>query len=251
MSELNRIVQTDRGLDPLYEVETIMTADTRVLADYHQEIEQVYERTKQRGLASLEIDGCLRIVGISREKAIDQGRRIAAHQLLHMADRQRPCAFLSQGSSTDRSEEIAALSRVPYFVDLVDCNLNVPIADPIFAWSNRQMVFDLVMGRVRVFVQFDIEAFFLFAQHHGVKLRWIKGQEAEVVRKFSMRFPGTEDAWGILAELSGGERATLLAGFIARPYLNCTTPKEMVAMIKEWPKQLGKTDPEKILESPI
>jgi len=84
------------------------------------------------------------------------------------------------------------LNAVPYFVDIVNYNLNVPMADPIFSLSNSDMVFDLVMGRVSIFVQCDVEAFFRFAEANKVKVRWIKGKEAESVKKFSKRWPGTE-----------------------------------------------------------
>ena len=112
------------------------------------------------------------------------------------------------------------------------------------------MVFDLVMGRVRIFVQFDVEAFFRFAEGHKVKVRWIDGKEAESVKKFSKRWPGT-DAWGILAELANGNRMTLLSGFIIRPYANFTTPHQLLEMIQDWPEQMAKTDPSGDLESPI
>jgi len=142
------------------------------------------------------------------------------------------------------------LNAVPYFVDIVNYNLNVPMADPIFSLSNSDMVFDLVMGRVSIFVQCDVEAFFRFAEANKVKVRWIKGKEAESVKKFSKRWPGT-DAWGILAELANGNRMTLLSGFIIRPYANFTTPHQLLEMIQDWPEQLAKTDPSGNLESPI
>lgn len=251
VEELERIVETDRGLDPLNEVETVMTPDTLTLDDYHNEIENTYVRAMQKGTAALEISGCLRIVGIAQEKVKGRAKVAAAHQLFHMANRERPCAFSSKGRTTDQFEEGKMLKTVPYFVDIVDYNLNVPIADPIFAWPNRRMIFDLVMGRVQIFVQFDFEAFFRFANSHDIKIRWIKGKEAEKVKKFSMRLPGTDDAWGILAELANGDRATLLSGFLSRPYTNFATPRQMIEMIKDWPEQLAKTDPNKRFESPI
>ncbi len=251
VSELDRIVATDRGIDPLNEVETLMTPDILTLDNYCNEIEKVYERAKQKGTAALELSGCLRIFAITECKAKGRAGEAAAHQFFHMANRDRQCAFSSEGSTVGYSEETGMLKTVPYFVDIVDYNLNVPIADPIFVWPNRRMVFDLVMGRVRIFVQFDCEAFFRFANEHEIKIRWIKGKEAEEVKKFSMRLPGTDDAWGILAELPNGDRATLLAGFLARPFANCTTPRQMIEMITDMRDQLVKTDPNKKFESPI
>ena len=250
MKELVRIVETDRGLDPLYETEALMSRDTLTLADYHSELERVYKRAKEKGTAAIEINGCLRIFGISKEKFKDRHRRAAAHQFFHMANRGRRCALSTDSNPDERREEIRMLNTIPYFVDIVDYNLNVPMADPIFSLSNSEMVFDLVMGRVRIFVQFDVEAFFRFAEANKIKVRWIKGKEAESVKKFSKRWPGT-DAWGILAELANGNRMTLLSGFIIRPYTNFTTPRQLLEMIQDWPGQIAKTDPSGNLESPI
>jgi hypothetical protein len=250
MDELKRIVETDRGMDPQIETETIMTPDTLSLDSYEREIEQVYKRSKEKGTAALEISGCLRILGIRHDVAKGQGRNMAAHQFFHIANRKAPCAFSGEGTEEARHEEYHNMKAVPYFVNLTDYSLNVSIADPIFVWRDRNMVFDLVMGRVLIFVQFDFEAFFRVAQDHGIKIRWITGKEADEIKKFSMRVPGT-DAWGVLAELPGGERITLLPGFLGRPFTNCVPPKQLIQMIKDWPEQLAKSDPDKTLESPI
>jgi hypothetical protein len=251
MVELERIVETDKGLDPLYKVETLMTADTLILDNYCQELEKVYVRTKEQGVAARQLNGCLRIFGITREMAKGRGQSAAAHQFFHMANQGRSSALSKSSSVTDQNNETRMLESVPHFVNIVDYNLNVPIADPIFALPNTQMVFDLVIGRVEIFVQFDFEAFFKFARSHGIEIRWIKGKEAGEVKQFSMRIPGTDDCWGILAELPSGERETLLAAFLGRPFSNFTTPLQLVKMIKDWPQQLAKADPNKKLESPI
>jgi hypothetical protein len=250
MGELERIVETDRGLEPLSEVETLMTPDIVSLDDYCNQLEKVYKRAKQKGSAAMEISGCLRIVAISKNKTKGPGTSTAAHQFFHMANPERSCALSSEGAAATE-EEARLVRNVPYFVDVVDYNLNVPIADPIFARPNTEMVFDLVMGRVQMFVQHDYEAFFRFAQSQGIKIRWIKGKEADEIKKFSMRLPATDDAWGVLAELPDGQRMTLLAGFLARPYSNFVTPQQMIQLIKDWPQQDAKTDPDKKLESPI
>jgi hypothetical protein len=251
MQELDRIVATDRGLDPLNDIETLMTPDTLILDNYYNEIEKVYERTRQKATAALEVNGCLRIVGISQDKGKGRAGPMAAHLLFHMANPKRSCAFVGEGDATRQNEEATMLKAVPYFVDIVDYNLRVPIADPIFAWAKSEMGFDLVIGRIRIFVQFDYEAFFRYAEKQNIKINWIKGKEAETLRKMSMRIPGTKDAWGVVAELQSGDRMTLLAGFLARPYANLATPHQMIEMIKDWPTQTAKTDPEKQFESPV
>ena len=160
MRELTRIVETDRGIDPMHEVEIYMTPDPVELEDYCCEIEKVYELAKQKGAGAADVDSCLRVFGVAGEKAKGHSRGSAAHQFFHMANTGHSCALMRNQRLAEKDEEIKALKSVPYFVDLVDYNLMVPTAEPIFPWPNTEMVLDLVMGRIRVFVQFDVEAFF-------------------------------------------------------------------------------------------
>jgi hypothetical protein len=231
IGELKRIVETDRGLDPMDEVETLMTPDTMTLGNYYDEIEQTHERAKKNGMAAIVISGCLRIFGITEEIAKGQARAAARYQLRRL------------------STAGGKIEAAPYFVDIVDYILNVPIAEPIFVWPNRDLVFDLVMSRVHIFVQFDLEAFLRYAQKQDIKMRFVQGKEAEDAKKHSMRLPGTDDAWGIHAELPSGDCQTLLSGFLCRPYSNLVTPHQLIEMIKRMPEQLAKADPEGKLES--
>jgi hypothetical protein len=241
MRELTRIVETDRGIDPMHEVETYMTPDPAELEDYCGEIEKVYELAKQKGAGAADVDSCLRVLGVAREKAKGHSWGSAGHQFFHMANPGRSWAFVGNQSLAEQDEEIKALKSVPYFVDLVDYNLMVPIADPIFTWPNTEMVLDLVMGRIRLFVQFDVEAFFRVAAKDKIKMRWVVGKEAEKIKKMSMRFPGSPDAWGIHAELPEGDTQTLLAGFLSRPFTNFARPRQLIDLIKRWPAQIAKT----------
>jgi hypothetical protein len=230
MNELERIATTDQGLDPSTGVETFMTSDVVALDNYYIELKKVYDKTKQQGTAGLEISECLRIFGITREEAGGRARGIAAHQFFHMAHRDRSCG-LASSNATAKSEELKLLNEVPYFVDIAAYNLNVSIADPIFSWPERQLIFDLIMSRISIFVQFDFEAFFRFAKKNDVTIGWIKGKDAEPIKKFSRCVPGTEDSWGILVQLDNGERMTFLAGFLSRVYANFTTPRQLIKLI--------------------
>jgi hypothetical protein len=241
MRELTRIVETDRGIDPMHEVETYMTPDSVELEDYYGEIEKVYELAKKKGAGAADVDSCVRVFGVAREKAQGHWWGCAQHQFFHMANPGRSCAFVGNRSPAERDEEIRALKSVPYFVDLVGYNLMVPIAEPVFTWPNNDMVLDLVMGRIRLFVQFDVEAFFRLAEKDKIKMRWIAGKEAEKIKKMSMRLPGSPDAWGIHVELPDGDIQELLAGFISRPFTNFARPRQLIDLVKRWPAQIAKS----------
>lgn len=241
MRELTRIVETDRGIDPLCDVEIHMTPDSVELQDYCGEIERAYELARQKGAGAADVDSCLRIFAVAQDKAKGHPRGSAKHQFFHMANPGRSCALVGDRSPADRDEEIRMVESVAYFEDLVGYNLMVPIADPIFIWPNQEMVLDLVMGRVRLFVQFDVEAFFRVAAKDKIKMRWITGKEAESIKKMSMRLPWPPYAWGIHVELPDGDTQTLLAGFISRPFANLATPRQLIDLIKRWPAQIAKT----------
>jgi hypothetical protein len=243
MHELDRIVDTDQGLDPLRNVEIHMTPDSVEVQNYCAHVERGYELAKQKGVGALDVDRCLRIFAISTERAKGNLWGSARHVFFHMAHPERSCALKMEQNSGQRDEEVRMLNSVPYFVDLVAYNMNVPIADPIFImFGNEEMILDLVMGRIKMFVQFDVESFFDLANNEQIKMRWISGKEAEKIKHLSTHYPGTSDYWGVHAEMPDGSTQELLSGFLCRPYANFASPRQLIALIKRSPDQLAKKE---------
>lgn len=240
MRELKRFVETDRGIVPALQVEAYITPDSAVLEDFSDVIAKVYELAKEKGIGAGIVDGCVRLLGFATDRVTPPHSARARHQFFHMANPGAACAFMGTENLAEREGETQALKSVPYFVDLADYNMVVPVAAPIFNWEDKRMVLDLVMGRIKIFIQFDLEAFFQLAARENIKMRWIAGKEADAIKKLSMRFPGTADAWGIHAEPPDGPVQMLLAGFICRPFAYFTAPHELLRMVKRTPEQLAK-----------
>jgi hypothetical protein len=83
-----------------------------------------------------------------------------------------------------------------------------------------------------VYAQFDLDAFFELAKSQGIELSWITGKKAEAFKQFSVRIPGSPNAWGIRAVLPDGSEQTLLSGFVARVLHEETTPKHLLTLIR-------------------
>jgi hypothetical protein len=239
VSELERIIETDRGLDPVNQVETFMTPDVVALENYYVQLKRVHEDALKNGIAAMESSGCLRVLAFTSEKARGKPSAVAAHVFFHLANPGRACAF-EGGSAECQLEERTQVGSVPYFVDIADYNLNVPIADPIFSWPDRDMVMDLVTGRVYIFVQLDMLAFLNFARSRGIQIDLLQGKRAKESKGESMRWPGSADVWGMEVKFEGQTRVSLLSGFFARVFANLATPLQLVTMIEETPEKVLK-----------
>jgi hypothetical protein len=119
-------------------------------------------------------------------------------------------------------------------------NLTTAQAEPLFVWKNREMVLDLLFGRVRLFAQFDIEEFFKFAERKlGVKCTWVTGRENYELAKYSQVIPGSPGSRGVNVEFPDGRKECLLSGFFARAMLQFATPDDLIAMMQDVPTLVG------------
>jgi hypothetical protein len=174
------------------------------------------------------------LLAFTSDRARGRPSAVAAHVFFHLANPGTACGF-DGGNPETQLEERMKIGSVPYFVDIADYNLNVPIADPIFAWPDRDMVMDLVTGRVCTFVQFDLMAFLNLARSRGIQIDLLQGKRAKDSYGDSMRWPGSADIWGMEVKFDGDTRVSLLSGFFARVFQNLTTPLQLVKMIQEMP----------------
>lgn len=74
---------------------------------------------------------------------------------------------------------------------------------------------DLLTGRIKVFAQFDAEAFMQrAAARFGIKMKWLTGRRAEMLRKTggTQWIPGSPNAAAISVELPDGTCCELLSG---------------------------------------
>ncbi len=238
LREFQKIVETDHGIDPQYKVEVNMTPDLVKVDGYGEAVRATCDGAHVKGVSVAIVNGCLRLVGITREKMPNTDIGLLRHLFFHLA---HPGEICKLGNRKERSDELAALSSVPPFVDLVQQNTLGQWGLPIFVWEmNPERIIDLATGQIRLFAQFDMEAFFKVAEAEGIKMTWIVGKEAEKLKKFSARIPGSPNAWGVRAELPDGNVQELLSGFFARAIVDLTSPGELLKLVKRFPEQDSK-----------
>ena len=128
------------------------------------------------------------------------------------------------------------------FVDLVAHSMQAQWGTPVYLWVKPEQTPELVVGDIRIFAQFDAASFFSLAAEEGIKLTWVTGKRADKLKKekLSRWIPGSPNAWGVQATLPDGSKQTLLAGFIARVIADLTTPRQLIASIKQHPEQMRK-----------
>ena len=237
MTEVHKILQTDRGIDPLLKREIRITPDSVELDDCHEAVHRVWDKARKNGIGVAVVDGCLRFVATSAANMKILGHMGVAHLFYHLANPDKVCSLPDPQQSEN---EVEALKSVPLFVDLIEHNMKGQLGCPLFVWKEEQAVLDLLAGRIRIFIQFDLERFFLLAEAENIKMTWVRGKDADELKGISRRIPGSPDAWGIRAELPDGSIQTLLLGFVGRAIVDLTPPRELLRLVKRYPEQVAK-----------
>jgi hypothetical protein len=96
---------------------------------------------------------------------------------------------------------------------------------------------DLLMGRIRLFALIDFEVFFKVAAASGIKMSWLVGKEAEMIKKLSLRIPGSPNAWGVKVEFPDGTSRNFLLGFVGRVIADLTRPRQLIELLMKSPPE--------------
>jgi hypothetical protein len=180
LRELERLRATDTAEDPLYQVEMHVTPDTVRMASYVEVLGRAVKLAAETGIAGQSLDGCLHIVALAERMWVPGGSGALAHAFFHAARPSAPCLI---GDRERRAEELAELQRIEPIIDIVRYSMKVQWGMPVFLWplgfeAVSEHIADMVLGRVRIFGYFDIEAFFRLAAERGIELSWITGRDA-------------------------------------------------------------------------
>lgn len=230
------IIETDAGIDPKLMQPMRMLPKPVETEGYFEAIREMCAICREIGSSSAELGGCLRMLAMTEKERKHQTVGSACHVFYHLANKGAECELKEGGNA---EAELAAIDRSLMFADLVEHNMESGWGMPIFLWEvPDQDRMDLVMGRITILVQFDIEAFFKLAESSGLKLSWITGADSERLREMSHIIPGSPNSRGAKVEFPGGLTHTLMSGFFARAVSDLTPPAQLVRMISELPNQL-------------
>jgi hypothetical protein len=239
--EFRRIIETDHGLSPQYQMPIYVTPEREHIGSYIDAILQVCIQAKQNGLATTTVDECLRLLAAKpghrmwRDGDVDFGAIV--HCFYHIGEQVKDCALDDPAKVED---ELRVLREIPPVVDLVLHNMHDGLGMPIFLLPEFQIVNDLITGRLRLFAQFDFRRFFEQARGQGIELSWASRKETEDFKKVSGIIPGSPGSYGVRATIPGEAEQILLGGFFRRAIGDFTPPRELLKMIKTGSRQLKK-----------
>jgi hypothetical protein len=236
--QFEKIIETDHGIDYGTKQEIVLSHDVAIVEDYGEDLYGLIEESAREGHASKTIDGCLHVI------AVKSGKNVRPRTLIPMFYwLAHPSSFDVQLSSEEITKLWEAFAKEAPIVDLVDLSMRMPRGRPIFYWGKvphpRQV--DLVMGHIRLFAYFDIQAFLECVRSAGIKSSWITGKISPELRNLSMRIPGSPNAYAVRMEYPSGNVQSLMAGFFSRVFLYQTKPSSLLKLIGHSEEQMEKS----------
>ncbi len=204
---------------------------------YLPKLPELVADAKTRGIGVHGIDGCLWLVALSEKGLAEIGElEKLPHLLFHLKHPKLKC----------RIEEIPSLKRESPLVNLAVHNMQYVMSRSPLIWYPKDLVLDVVMGRISIFAQFDLDAFFRIAAKIGLELKLITGKEAEEGKQAKLSGPMLENpkAYGVKAKFSNGRIFKLRSSFFQSIYTGLVPPREIlrvIAALDEAQKNVGKS----------
>jgi hypothetical protein len=231
---LKQVLETDHGLVSGTRAEMWVTPDMAYTENYLAALWTATDRAKANGVSAIEIDHCFALLAIRGDVFHKTGNSGIRHLFYHMRNPQVVCGFETNTDPENRSTEVRSIESQPTFIDLVEQNLRGQWGVPLTN-APREYALDLIMGRIRVFVQFDLQRFCDLAAASEVRLAPVTRRDLEEARaKLGLpMFPiiCTPGVFGLKAEFPDAE-ITQLSGFFGRIVLDFLRPMELVRFLQ-------------------
>jgi len=179
---------------------------------------------KKRGVCVHRIDGCLWLMAVSESGLAEIGEpEQLPHYLFHLKNPELKC----------QREEIPLLKREAPLVNLVVHNMQYVMSRSPLIWYPKDLVLDVVMGRIMIFAQFDLDSFFKICAEVGVRLQLITGREAEDGKQSKVSGPMLENskAYGVKVKFSNGREFKLRSSLFRSIYSDFIPPGQILRVI--------------------
>ena len=194
------------------------------MATYLTLLPDLVADARKDGISIFGVDGCLFLVGVS-EKGMEMLGDVKQlpHWIYHLKHPDIEC----------KSEEIESLKKEYPLVNLVAHNMNYVMSRSPLIWYPKDLVLDVVMGRILVYAQFDLDVFFQMAADANIQISLITGKEAEEGRRRKLP-PMLENpkAYGVKAIFSNGRELKLTSSLFRSVYSQLVGPAEILNFIK-------------------
>lgn len=230
LEEVDKILKTDSGTDLVLNRQIVLTREVFEAEDYVAALHHVISVARTTGVGVASVDGCLRLAAIQATALNPKAPMFGvAHLFYHWRRSITECAL---PDSAGLQSEIDAVASDLQFVDLLAHSMHVRWSYPVFVWMlEPEELFDVLMGRVRVFAQFDIHDFIGRIEALGFRTTWITGKQAEGLKQLSGHIPGSPDARALRVE-SGEVRIDYLVGFFGRIFTELMRPADLLRMLR-------------------
>jgi putative transposase len=229
LQEVDKILTKDTGIDLVTKREIFLSREVFQAEDYVRALHHVIKAARQKGIGLSAVDSCLRIAAI---RADELGRNTTitgvAHLFYHWDNPAAACALPDKKGFI---AEVETASSRP-FVDLLAHSMIVRWSYPAFIWMlEPEELFDVVMGRVMIFAQFDIQEFVGRIGALGFKTSWVTGKQSADMKPFRGPIPGSPNAWALRVE-AGDLRMDYLVGFFGRLFTELMTPGDLLRLVR-------------------
>jgi hypothetical protein len=229
LQEVDKILTADTGIDLVTNREIFLTREVFEAQDYVRALHHIIKSAREKGAGVSAVDGCLRLAAV-RADGRSQNVMITdvAHLFYHWNTLGARCALPDKAGFL---AELRGAASHP-FVDLVAHSMTVRWSYPAFIWMLKpEELFDVVMGRVMIFAQFDIQDFIGRIEALGFKTSWVTGKQSAEMKPLGGPIPGSPNAWALRVE-AGDFKMDYLVGFFGRLFTELMTPGDLLRMVR-------------------
>jgi len=189
---------------------------------YLHKLPELVADVKVRGVAVHGVDNCLWLLSVSEKWLADfGGAEKLPHLLFHLKNPTLKCQI----------GEIKTLNREPPLINLAAHNMNHLVSRSPLIWYPKDLVLDVIMGRIIIFAQFDLDAFFKIAKDAGFELTLITGKEVENYMRSSSPMLENPRAYGVKVKFPNGKALSFRPSVFRSVYSHLVQPSEILRLI--------------------
>jgi hypothetical protein len=233
-AEIENFRLRDRGIDPKTGETITLNPKEVTVIDYFETLRDACSSVKTKGESAFTVSKCLRVLVLSDVAYEKRGRWGVAHILYHLNNDRSQCALNSPDTVVSEMEAIAGMWDV---VDLLEANLYSLWPSPVFMWPMPEpMVFDIVMGRLKLFAHLDFDVLFARAREKGIHMDWIAQRDERPVLRHSppiSRLRGRRGIRATMPTISTHVKMEYMQGFFGRIFLEFMSPDQLLSLIQD------------------
>lgn len=237
VADAQEIMRSDQGFDTLTQRKIQLNRDPVEIRRFFGQLIETCEEAYEKVVATRKIDECIRLVAIRSDCPFTVTDGLVLHFFYHTDPLREKCCLL-EGNEAGLPAEVNEMLKFPPFMDLARFNLCNLTGPGLFGMLPPGLALLLAIGRLRLFMQFDVHRFFRDAQEHGFTLSWASEKESVGLCKsgISRPIPGAPHrSAAIHVQCRGETQGDLLHGFITRPFREFATSRDLIEMMKVRP----------------